>query len=410
MEIETFGKDSAWTKKGQKEGGARGAGKYGGIYTNGIKMALIKQDTSSPNFDIAEYMSSKIFAAISPGTGATVEMMVPKGEEGIPGDGSNVYVRSEFFDNYSDMFKDMDKNMLEKNKPSKQFRKDGRPLLIGTRDTIAGTMRKAMDNLGYQGFSKIAPASLLVGDFDIHIGNVGVIREGDKPPQLKRIDFGWGFANLTRDVHPHSISRHVPGRGPTNHFREFPRKYKLTQEFVDGLNQAASTDITTVLDVSFNELEKYYNKPVLQKWAQHALPKEFGDKNVDQINLLEVRNTLKEVMKARQVSLKEFSIEIELGLITKTTKKGRNKNYTIDREKLKKLVKENPDYFKKRLTGEKKIKLRDKNLAKSSKYRKLLKQEVIEAQNEIIKEALIVGPSPHMQATASTEQQPVYGR
>ena len=111
MGLEFFGTNSDWTKKGEKVGGARGSGELGGIYTSKItgKSALIKRDPESPNFDIAEYMSSKIFAAVSPGAGATVEMMIPKGEaNNIPGNGSNVYVRSEFFDHYSDMFKDMD--------------------------------------------------------------------------------------------------------------------------------------------------------------------------------------------------------------------------------------------------------------------------------------------------------------
>ena len=103
MAIEIFGESSDWKKVEKKSGGARGGGEYGGIYTDGSKKALVKQDQESPNFDIAEYMSSKIFEAISPGTGATVEMMVPEGQErNIPSDGSNVYVRSEFFDNYSE--------------------------------------------------------------------------------------------------------------------------------------------------------------------------------------------------------------------------------------------------------------------------------------------------------------------
>lgn len=69
MAIETFGENSDWKQKGEKTGGARGAGEFGGVYSNGTKTALIKQDSASPNFDIAEYMSSKIFAAISPGDG-----------------------------------------------------------------------------------------------------------------------------------------------------------------------------------------------------------------------------------------------------------------------------------------------------------------------------------------------------
>lgn len=147
MGIEFFGANSDWAKKGEKVGGARGAGALGGIYTNKItgKLALIKRDPQSPNFDIAEYMSSRIFVVVSPGTGATVEMMVPEGEgDNIPGDGSNVYVRSEFFDHYSDMFQDMDEHMSPKNKPRDWFRKDGRPLLMGTRQRLRSVMSKAM--------------------------------------------------------------------------------------------------------------------------------------------------------------------------------------------------------------------------------------------------------------------------
>ena len=336
-------------------------------------------------------MSSKIFAAISPGNGAVVEMMVPEGEGiKIPGDGSNVYVRSEFFDNYSDMFADMDKHMSAKDKPSNRFRKDGRPLLMGTRDVLSGVMAKAMDSLEYQGFDQIAPGSLLVGDFDMHIGNIGVIRDAGKLPQLKRIDFGWGFANLTKEVHPHSKSKHLPGQGPTNHFREFPRKYKLTEEFVSGLNQAANTDISVVLDNSFAELEKYYDKPTLQKWAQHAMPNEFGKTKLAEIDLDIVKTTLKEVMQARQSSLKEFSIEIKLGLIA-TPKKGSKKQYTINNTELRKLVVANPDYFKDIVSGKKSLRLRDKKLRSNNQYKKILKEEIVEIRNDIIKEALVAG-------------------
>ena len=393
MRIETFGENSSWKKKGKKTGGARGAGALGGIYSNGINTALIKQDQESPNFDIAEYMSSKIFAAVSPGAGAVVEMMVPEGELEIPGDGSDVYVRSEFFDNYSDMFKDMDTHMSENNKPSQWFRKDGRPLFMGTRQKFTNVMSKAIDNLGYEGFEKIAPGSLLVGDFDMHIGNIGVIRESDKKPQLKRIDFGWGFSNLTKDVNPHSVLSHFPGRGPTNHFREFPLEYKLTKEFAKGLDQAANTGIAAILDESFSKLEKYYNQSVLQKWAQHAMPQEFGNKKVDEIDLFEVRNTLKEVMQARQSSLRDFSMEIKLGLVINPKRKEGGEVYVVNSKELIKLVKENPEYFAMIAADEKKIKFWDERFNKSSKYEKLLKKEIIKVRSKIIKEALVTEAS-----------------
>ena len=38
-----------------------------------------------------------------------------------------------------------------------------------------------------------------MGDFDVHIGNIGVIRNGSEKPRLVRIDYGWAFSNLTKD-------------------------------------------------------------------------------------------------------------------------------------------------------------------------------------------------------------------
>ena len=70
---------------------------------SGAVSALIKKDPESPNFDIAEYLSSKIFGIVVPGYGAKVELMIPQ-DGTIPGDGSDVYVRSEFFEGYTDMF------------------------------------------------------------------------------------------------------------------------------------------------------------------------------------------------------------------------------------------------------------------------------------------------------------------
>ena len=128
----------------------------------------------------------------------------------------------------------------------------------------------------------------------MHSGNIGVIRdsEGDPSlrriirdsegdPSLRRIDFGWGFSNLTREVHPHSRSKHLPGRGPTNHFREFPSSLKLTDEFAKGLDAAADTDVEPVLREAFETLQRFYDNTTLKKWAQHAMPDEFAKKSID---------------------------------------------------------------------------------------------------------------------------------
>jgi len=341
MAVEIFGEGSDWERQGKKEGGARGAGDDGGVYKNKATKvtALIKKDDKI-EFNIAEFLGSQLFAATEPGSGATVQLMVTgTNSSKIPGDGSNVYVRSEFFENYTDMFKDMDRNMSEEDRPNQHFRKDGRPLLFGTREIFSSTLSKAFRQESYQDFDKIAPTSLLMGDFDIHPGNIGVIRNGSEKPRLVRIDYGWAFSNLTKDVHPHSVSKHLPGMGPTNHFREFPISLKLTPEFVAGLDRSANVDMEKVLDKSFADLEKCYNQEALAKWAKHAMPNIYKDKDIKDIKVDDVKKNLKEVMVNRQKSLKELSLEIKLGLLVEKGPKGQ---YQIKNpEELKKLVKDN---------------------------------------------------------------------
>jgi hypothetical protein len=148
MAIEIFGEGSDWERQGKKEGGARGAGDDGGVYKNKATKvtALIKKDDKI-EFNIAEFLGSQLFAATEPGSGGTVQLMVTgTNSSKIPGDGSNVYVRSEFFENYTDMFKDMDCNMPEEDSPNQHFRKDGRPLLFGTREILVALYQKRFVN------------------------------------------------------------------------------------------------------------------------------------------------------------------------------------------------------------------------------------------------------------------------
>ena len=70
----------------------------------------------------------------------------------------------------------------------------------------------------YTGLPQVIATSLLIGDFDVHWGNIGVVRDKGKKPKLVRIDFGAAFEKLNKKINPHSISEHLPGFGPTNHF------------------------------------------------------------------------------------------------------------------------------------------------------------------------------------------------
>lgn len=365
-------KFSGWNFYKAKSGGANESGEFGGVYKSGedpTLLSMIKQE-KQPEKNISEFLGSKMFGELSPGNGANVSLIVPddlavKVQEGngLQDDGSNVYVRSEFFRNYSgDMYVDMDKNM-QADAPSRLMRKDGgRPLFMGTREWLYGTLTKAFDIVGYKGFEDIAPASLLIGDFDMHTGNIGVIRDPNDielEPKLVRIDFAGSFNKLEDEIHPHSDSRHLPLIGPTNHYKEFPKQVRNTTEFADSLIKTSSVNLDKTIDESFDELQKYYSDKVLANWAKRSMPGRFKGKDSDSITVGEIRGALKDTMGKRQESLKEYGIQIKLTLaVSKDKETGK---YKVDEEKLKALVVEHPQYFQDVAEGKKKIRLRNED-------------------------------------------------
>ncbi|MGX6959819.1 MAG: hypothetical protein ACIPMY_00870 [Rickettsia endosymbiont of Pentastiridius leporinus] len=341
-----------WKFLKPKSGGANEAGEHGGVYqsADGNITAMIKQEASSAK-NIAEFLGSQIFEAISPGNGAKVTLIAPDNWDKSKSIDSQIYVKSEFFKNYSsDMYVDMDKYMSNDTKPSSWFRKDGgRPLFIGSRNKLSGTLRKAFEEVKYQNFENIMPTSLLIGDFDVHVGNIGVIRDAkrtDALPKLVRIDFAGSFNNLTNKIHPHSWARHLPGFGPTNHFREFPSALRTKNpKFADSLIAASKIDLTEIIGKSFNELAKYYSDEAIEAFAKQAMSGKFNNKKSKKVNLEEVKAALLEVMSKRQESLKEYGLEIKLS--TLISKKPNHPYYEVKEQELKSLMKEQQDYFNK---------------------------------------------------------------
>ena len=356
-----------WKFLKPKSGGANEAGEYGGVYqsADGNITAMIKQEASSSK-NIAEFLGSKFFAAISSSNGAEVSLIAPDGFSKSKNSDSQIYVKSEFFKNYSSMYVDMDKHMSAETKPSSWFRKDGgRPLFMGARNKLFRTLENAFKEVKYQNFENIMPTSLLIGDFDIHVGNIGVIRDPKNPevlPKLVRIDFAGSFDKLTNQIYSHSRMRHLPGFGPTNHFREFPSKLRRSPELGDSLIAASKINLTKTINESFDELTKYYSDEAIAGFAKQAMPGRFNKS--EKITPQQVKDSLLDVMLKRHESLKEYGLEIKLTNVI--SKKYDYPYFEIKEQELKSLMKEHPNYFEKILKGEegkiggKKLKLRDK--------------------------------------------------
>ncbi|XVN42809.1 MAG: hypothetical protein RCG15_00380 [Candidatus Rickettsia vulgarisii] len=367
--------------KGSKSSGAND----GGVYTDKDgNLSMIKRESNFSK-NISEFLGSQIFQELSPDSGAKVSLIAPdylnkelNQKNGIQNDGSEIYVKSDYIKNYSaDMYVDMDKHMSEKTRPSRLFRKEdnlqrlGRPLFASSRKLL----NRAFKEIPYQNFEKIAPASLVIGDFDMHIGNIGVIRDSvstSTKPKLVRIDFAGSLDKLEKNIHPHSWSRHLPLLGPTNHFREFPSSLKNNDIFANSLLETSKIDLDKTIDKSFAELSKYYNDQALIKWAKMAMPSKFKNIPAGQIKIEDIKDTFKETMKERQKSAKEYGLQIKLGLITK---KGR-----INGPKLKELIQEHPDYFNDLVNKKRRLKLRGNTRSKIGHLffstKKLLLKEV----------------------------------
>ncbi|WP_250311784.1 Sca4 family protein [Rickettsia endosymbiont of Oedothorax gibbosus] len=348
----------------RKEFGANEAGELGGIYSSQDNILFMVKKENKPEKNISEFLGSQIFQATNPEHGAKVSLIVPDHlttkvdqEGGLQNDGSEVYVQSEFFKNYSgDMYVDMDNHMSKKTKPGGWLRKDGgRPLFMGTRELLSSTLTKAFEELHYSDFDKIAPTSLLIGDFDIHTGNIGVVRDTNNstiPPRLVRLDFAGSFDQLDDEIRPHSWSRHLPLLGPTNHFREFPSTIKYNDLFVKGLLDTAQVDLNNTIDNSFVELSKYYSDKALANWAKMTMSQKFKNIAPENIKIADVKDALKETMQKRQQSLKEYGLQIKLGLLVTRGK--------INKPELKKLVQEHFDYFNNIIDQRKRLELKKK--------------------------------------------------
>lgn len=357
---QVFGEGTEWIRKADKEGGSNSAGELGGVYEGPKgKKALIKKEDNIV-FNISEYLGSQLFEAIEPGSGAKVELMVHKSDNTeLPSKGTSVYLRSEFFDKYNDLYKETGFGIFKSRKQ-----------MMGTREALFKTLSNAFKNNGYTGFEKIAPPSLLMGDFDLHVGNIGVVRDQD-PRRLVRIDFAWSLAKLENNVHPNSTSRHKVMQGPTNHYREFPRHLKNTDEFVNGLLKAADTDIDETIDKSFAKLTAFYNQEAMIAWAHHSMPGRFKKGELENVQpdkcVDKIKGQFKEVMLARRESLREYAIQIKLGILAKKALKGEDIN-----KELAGLLKDdrNKNICEEIVSGARKFKFRDRYLRRFGREKK----------------------------------------
>lgn len=297
-----------WSWLAAKAGGANEAGELGGIYQSPDgKRSLVKKEPQVAK-NMAEFLGAAIFQAVEPDASAKV-VLVASPEQKLPDEtGQNVYVASIFVDDFKcDLYKDIyEVNNLPIPKE--------RPKLLGLlyREPII----KAFESEKYRNFPQTTVPSLLIQDDDVHTGNL-VVTQKDKDSQkyLKRIDYAAGFENFDSRVHPHSSARHLPGFGPSNHFKTYSEDLKINADFVAELDKVAAFNFDSTIDSAMSEMKKFYGLTAIKEFAAHiGIPlNQLQSLNKDDAARL-VTHFLKDKMKARQTDLGRFAAQIKVDL------------------------------------------------------------------------------------------------
>lgn len=374
-----------WQYKEGKGGGANEAGELGGVYKSPTRTALFKQDPN-PAKNIAEFLASQMHRSTHPEHQAEVFFAKVSDKTGKP---THPYIASIFFNNYQgDLFKYAytSKGLIPP---------EDRPKLMGTQNVLVNTfgientaalINEVLSSL--PGFAESVVPRLLTNDMDMHSGNLGVVVEKGNQ-KIVSIDFGGANASLEEKIHPHSHARHIPGLGPTNHFREYGRKYKITPTFVAECDKVAKHDYTETINNAFEKIGEYNNFIAIKAFGellgvpikQLRIP----DNDINKEKLTEItKEHYKGIIKARQEDLSKFSAQIKTDLCLKNYNESGELAYNNAKDEvitLNQVIEEHKEYFTAILKGEEKLKFRDKDNLKN--YRKF-KEKVLSTAEETL--------------------------
>ncbi len=124
---------------------------------------------------------------------------------------------SKYFKNYKDFFQDLS-----------VFKERGNLLTTLEAFKIQSPKGKLVAKTKegkwkYTDYEQSLVTSLLVGDFSVHSGNMGVIgKDGDDQKKLVRIDFGAAFRDFTSEINPYKSVKNRMGYEKNYFLRDHP--------------------------------------------------------------------------------------------------------------------------------------------------------------------------------------------
>jgi hypothetical protein len=342
--------DGYGERQGQKKGGIHAADPDGGRYKLQKSLDetddfLIKRDTEKGENDIAEYLASCIFQTTAPGYGAEVTLAKNTSNTPENPDNQNAFLVSKYFKNYKDFFQDLS-----------IFKERGNLLTTLEAFKIQSTKGKLATKTKegkwkYTDYEQSLVTSLLVGDFSVHSGNMGVIsKDGDDQKKLVRIDFGAAFRDFTPEINPYKSVKNRMGYEKNYFLRDHPKERIISKEFSDELRKVGSQDLDVLIEGKWDDIDNNFDQKTIKAFgAQLGLGKSATSENI--------RRHLTETFKKRQQSLIYMANEIDIGLAMKIEDPKRRVELikAVDRA-----VQESPDHFQSVLVNSKESQLKIK--------------------------------------------------
>ncbi len=323
----TTNAEQVWRFSRPKEGGANGAGEFGGFYTCGNKTCLIKQDTRIA-LNIAEFLAARIYQDTAPEVSANVQLVRVNEDVQVSPDGRNVYLVSEFIHGWDDLYNAIQKFLNRKPGRSKTKIIETSQLveqLIIRPNELAAFFTAGNQNGNYLNFGEIAATSLLINNTDINLGNVGITITENDSKKLAVIDYGAAFRNMTAKINPHSfskyISSHTLNREGWNNFLYYPESIKITSEFVSQLDKVSQFDLTPTLNSAFDQIKAFYGiRPIVEFAVRAGFCMQPSESSLHMLEnnaalaeqkIHQIKTAALNALKQRQYDLSRFSAQIK---------------------------------------------------------------------------------------------------
>lgn len=350
------------TRVSDKVGGSAANGKINGVYSCTIhydsaypyykkEQKMLVKHAANPEDTMREYVAGVMMNALVGNQSSSAFLLpisVKDGKVLLPdATGKNVVLASVYYDTYQEILR-----TTESGKSGRIYFHEYiyRQQYIKALSSIENRKYKPK----HENFYDLVSANLQIGNFDFHGDNCGTAN--NEAFKLLSIDPGAGLKHLESDVHIHSHSRHLPGFGPVNHFRNLPREMIISEGLAAALlshsSASSRVNIQSAIDDALAQLDKFYGPVPLVRFARQV-GVELDDANISRLNnpiseteKLEVKkyildtisHQLKYIMNARLDSSTTLAYDIKLSLACEKDKKART-------EEIVKLIKENPAYF-----------------------------------------------------------------